>query len=88
MRSFPYKIDGRDDIFRDIAAIPEATGVSASQVRIGQLFTDAKPPHHQWRVVERRGSNYVLERRDKPNVRRFPDVSALLDPDRYRKGGS
>lgn len=58
--------------------------MSEHQIQIGQVFVDAKPPRRQWRVVERRGGNFVLERLDKPNVRRFPDEPMLLDPEHYR----
>lgn len=60
--------------------------MSKHEIQIGQVFIDAKPPYRQWRVVDRRDGNFVLERLDKPNVRRFPDEPMLLDPEHYRPG--
>ncbi|MFC4351995.1 hypothetical protein ACFOW6_10615 [Fodinicurvata halophila] len=62
--------------------------MSEHQILIGQVFMDAKPPHRKWRVVDRRDANFVLERLDKPNVRRFPDEPTLLDPEHYRPDGT
>jgi hypothetical protein len=56
-------------------------------IRIGAVYRNAKPPHHDWRVVDLRDEQLVLERTDNPNVMRFPNAEALRDPFRYRRVG-
>lgn len=53
------------------------------EVRIGQIYADAKPPRREWRVVKEIEDRYVLQRVDKPGVSRMPDLEALLDSRRY-----
>jgi hypothetical protein len=58
----------------------------ACRVRLGQVFRDAKPPQRVWRVTERRDEHCRLERIDKPNIVRYPSLTALLDTNRYIPG--
>lgn len=52
-------------------------------VKVGQVYVDVKPPRREWHVVEERENTFVLQRADKPTVRRFLQESDLLDPHRY-----
>ncbi len=63
---------------------PQALGDSRPEpVRVGELFRDARLPRWTWRVTERFGELYRLERVDKPEVVRFPRLAVLRDDNRY-----
>ncbi|WP_026987539.1 hypothetical protein [Fodinicurvata fenggangensis] len=52
-------------------------------VKIGQVYISVKPPRREWYVVEERENTFVLQRADKPTVRRFQQAAELRDPQRY-----
>jgi hypothetical protein len=54
------------------------------KISIGDTYLDARPPRHEWRVIEtHRGERFTLERVDKQSVLRFVDHDGLCDPRRY-----
>lgn len=52
-------------------------------VKVGQVYISVKPPRREWHVVEERENTFVLQRADKPTVRRFQQEAELRDPQRY-----
>jgi hypothetical protein len=61
--------------------------IAADAIGVGQIYSDAKPPRHAWRVIRQQDGSFILERTDKPSVLRFLDERALRDATRYRRSG-
>jgi len=57
------------------------------QIRMGQIYVDAKPPRREWRVVKQTEDRFVLQRVDRPGVSRIPAAETLLDGRRYQRVG-
>lgn len=53
------------------------------EIQIGRIYSDAARPHRAWRVVERRGDRFMLQRLDNPNIMRFEDAKTLTDTHQY-----
>ncbi|MEX0923623.1 MAG: hypothetical protein WD489_08235 [Rhodovibrionaceae bacterium] len=59
--------------------------MAEKKIEVGQKFIDANPPSYEWRVLEIRGENVLLQRVDKERVSRIPPAEVLLDPLYYKK---
>lgn len=54
------------------------------KIQAGQVYIDVNQPKYEWRVVELRGDNVLLQRVDKDRIARIPPTKVLLDPLYYK----
>ena len=57
------------------------------QIRIGQIYVDAKPPAGNGVSLKQTEDRFVLQRVDRPGVSRIPAAETLLDGRRYQRVG-
>lgn len=54
-------------------------------IRIGQIYVDAKLPKHEWRISAEDSGVFTLVRADDPHAYRYVEAETLLDTIRYRR---